>query len=486
MSARTAQRLVLALAPSVLLWHSAPAAQDSVDVQAFVSDSCILADEPFFFPAAASQAAPEGTTARFLPLLGLVVGKLAELYINHKIEGAADKIKSGAVRKDTRYASIKQMNFYRAEFEPAPTIHINARLGCMTIVAAALKPAGTDCTASYVPKALAPESEGKPQKEWKTSRQDDSVENQLRRANICVDGTAKAVYEGRFEFSADGTAYRLKDAGYRINSLLTTQAKGASRSALYTLKISEPGPTDQPVTLSTAWVSLGTVTAGAHSAGSGGDSAPWLQVPPLSVEARRTYEQQTKVQQEVMGEINALKRALQRNQRMVAGMDPRIAAASPAVAAGLTKEKTEIEVQIQAQGAELDARNAEYQDLPRAPLEFMPVTIEVAVTETESEKKARVMLADFIHSNSDMVGSAVGSSVSDVLSKSVNSADLITEPDAGPAAELEQARGQYYDALVASRTGTPGTDAAELTHQLAVATDRYNKVRGSLGLEPVK
>jgi len=487
MSARYAQRLVLVLAPSLLLWQPARAAADSVDVQAFVSDSCILADEPYFFPAAASQVGPDGTTQRFLPLLGLVVGKIAELYINHKIEGAADKIKSGAARKDTRYASIKQMNFYRAEFEPAPTIHINARLGCMTIVAAKLKPAATDCTAAYMPKALAPESVGKPQSEWKTSRQDDSVENQLRRADICVDGTAKAVYEGRFEFSSDGTAYRLKDAGYRINSLLTTQEKGASRSALYTLKISEPGPTDQPVTISTAWVSLGTVTAGAHSAGSGGDSAPWLRVPPLSAEARRTYEQQTKVQQEVMGEIEALKRALQRNQRMVAGLDPRIAAASPAVAAGLTKQKTEIEVQIEAQGAELDARNAEYQDLPRAPLEYMPVTIEVAVTETESEKKARVAVADFIHSNSDMVGSAVGNSVSGVFSKSVSSADVLTEPDAGSdATELELARAQYFDALVAVRTGPPGTDTVEAAHQLALATDRYNKVRGSLGLEPVK
>ena len=45
----------------------------------------------------------------------------------------------------------------------------------------------------------------------------------MRRANVCVDGKAKAVYEARFEFSTDGTAYRLKDAGYRIESLLTTE-----------------------------------------------------------------------------------------------------------------------------------------------------------------------------------------------------------------------------------------------------------------------
>src|SRR5271169_5020831 len=98
----------------------------------------------------------------------------------------------------------------------------------------------------------------------------------------------------------------------------------------------------------------------------------------------------------------------------------------------------------------------------------MPVTIEVAVTETESEKKARVAVADFIHSNSDMVGSAVGNSVSGVFSKSVNSADLVTEPDAGSnGTELEHARAQYFDALVALRTVAPGTDTAEAAHQLA-------------------
>ncbi len=101
-----------------------------------------------------------------------------------------------------------------------------------------------------------------PQKDWKTSRTDDSIENQLRRANVCVDGNARAVYEGRFEFSKDGTTYRLKSAGYRIDSLLTTQEKGASRTVLYTLKITQPGATDQQEALSSAWVDLGTVARG--------------------------------------------------------------------------------------------------------------------------------------------------------------------------------------------------------------------------------
>ena len=95
------------------------------------------------------------------------------------------------------------------------------------MAAAKFEPEPADCTAEYHPKELARETMGLPQSEWKTSRTDDSTENQLRRANICVVDKAHAVYESRFEFSNDGTAYRLKDAGYRIESLLTTPDKAA-------------------------------------------------------------------------------------------------------------------------------------------------------------------------------------------------------------------------------------------------------------------
>lgn len=71
-------------------------------------------------------------------------------------------------------------------------------------------------------KGVGARNYGLAQSQWKTSRTDDSIENQLRRANVCVSGKPRAVYEARFEFSSDGTAYRLKDAGYRIESLLTT------------------------------------------------------------------------------------------------------------------------------------------------------------------------------------------------------------------------------------------------------------------------
>jgi hypothetical protein len=479
--------LSCALCLSLLQMQAAqatPAAHDGVEVRAYVDDTCIIADEPYFLPVTGNK---DQSTAKFLPLLGLVVGKLAELFINHEIQSSADRMKSGAARKDTRYAVTRQMNLYRADFQPAPALGINAKLGCMTIVAASFKPEPADCRAEYAPKELSRETRDLPQNEWKTSRTDDSIENELRRANVCVNGKAKAVYEARFEFSNDGTAYRLKDAGYHIESLLTTSDKGASRTTLYTLKISNPGATDQQEVLSSAWVNIGTVTAGTHASGSKGDAAPWLRVPPMSIEARRIYEEKTKVHQETMGEIEALKRALTRNQRILASMDQRIAAANAETADGLKSERTRVAVQVQTQGAELDARNAEYQDLPRTPLEFMPVTIEVAVTETESEKKAQLALADIIGKNSGVVGSAVGTAATGLMSKSVALTDIKTEPDApDSASELERTRALYFDALVEVESNASGKASADSQRNLAVMKDKYNEVRRSQGLEQLK
>jgi len=478
----SASAVTYALCLSLLPWASvgaAPAAKGNVEVRAYVDDACIVADEPYFILKDANDQA----NAKFLPLLGLLVGKLAELFINHEIESSANKMKSAAARKDTRYAVSRQMNLYRVDFQPTPALRINAKLGCMTIVAATFKPEPVNCTAEYLPKELSHDSRDLPQSQWKTARTDDSVENQLRRANICVDGNAKAVYEARFEFSKDGSAYRLKDAGYRIESLLTTTDKGASRNTVYTLKISDPGATDQQEVLSSAWVNIGAVGAGSRSAGKDDPAAPWLRVPQLSVDARRTYEDKTKVHQEVMGDIDALKRAQIRNQRILDSLDQRISSAGADTQEGLKQERSRIAVQVQTQGAELDARNAEYLDLPRTPLEFMPVTIEVAVTETESEKSSRLALADIIGKNSDVVGSAVATATSGLLSRSLPGK---AAPDAAdPKGELADARASYYDALVESQ-GAAGKNSQDAQRNLALARDKYNAARRSQGLEPIK
>jgi hypothetical protein len=475
-----------ALCLSLLHAQVALAAKETVSVRAYVNDTCIIADEPFFVPVAPAQDGDAQNNAKFLPLLGLVVGKLAELFINHEIQSKANQYKSGVARKDTRYAVTEQMNLYRVDFNPTPALSINARLGCMTIVAGTFKPQASNCSAAYIPKELSKDSVNLPQERWHTTRTDDSIENQLRRADICLDGKARAVYEARFEFSADGTAYRLKDAGYRIETLLTTDKPAVTRTTLYTLKISNPSATDQQEVISSAWVNIGSVKAGAHSEGAAGKDVPWLRVPPLSVEARRNFDDKTKVHQEVAGEIQALQRAHTRNLRQLAGLDQRIGKASQDVLPGLKQERTRLAVQDQTQAAELDARNAEYQDLPRTPLEFMPVTIEVGVTETESEKKAQVALAEIVGSNSDLVASAVGNAATGLLSKAAASGDLKLEPDGAEAkGDLDRARARYYDALIAEKSAEGGAAKQTADRDLLAAKDKYNVARRSLGLEQI-
>ncbi len=483
--ARTAAFLGLSILVAQAAHASRETSHDAVEVRAYLNEACVVADEPFFVPAAAGEDA--GETPKFLPLIGLVVGKLTELFINHEIEGSAERIKAGGARKDTRYAVRRQMNLYRATFDPAPEIGLNAQLGCMTIVAAgSFKPDPADCKAEYHPKELARESLGKPRDEWKTSRSDDSIENQLKRANICLAGKARAVYESRFEFSQDGTAFRLKDAGYHVESLLTTPDKNASRTTVYSLKVSDPGATDQQEVLASAWVDVGTVKAGAQSAGGSGNPDLWWRVPPLSADARRKYDADTRVHQEAIGELEALRRAHTRNQRIMAGLDQRIAAAGPDIAEGLRQERLRIAVQDQSQAAEIEARTAEYRDLPRTPLEFMPVSIEVAVTESESEDKARLALADVIGKTGGAVASALGGAATGALSKSLSAPGLQGEPDSAPGSDIDRARDRYFDALVDARShaGEAGRDDSQ--RRLAAAREDYNQKRRTLGLEPIK
>jgi hypothetical protein len=460
----------------LLLPGVAQSANQKVDVHAYVNDSCILADEPYFLPA------PEGSAAdqqrpKFLPLIGIVVGKLIELYINREVGGAAKQMKQRADRKDTSFATSNEINLYRADLAAMPVLRINANVGCMTIVAARLK-SGTDCTATYLPKKIDPATMQLPQDQWKALRTDDSIENQLRRANICVDGDARAVYETRFEFSKDASAYRLKDAGYRINSLLTTDDKKASRSVLYALKITQPAATEQPEILSSTGVKLGTVAAGSRSNGSADFASPWMKVPTPSPESRRVFDEKTGTRQQLAGEINALKRLILRNQRMIDGMDQRIANASPDLLEGLKQERTKTAVQIQVQQAELDARNSEFEDLPSESLEFMPVQIEVAVTETESEKKSQLAWAEIVGDNSAMLASVVGGQVTTMVSRSMK------RPE--EESPLERARSAYFDALVDVRVNSSAATGAELQHRLQSARLRYNEERRTAGLDPIR
>jgi hypothetical protein len=477
----TQVKIAVVPAVALLLIHGtcAHAAQEKVEVRAYVNDACVLADEPYFLPETGEQL-----TARALPFAGIIVGKLAELLIKYVVKTTAGRISSSAARKDTRYAAVKEANLFRAELQPSPTLRLNSHLGCMTIVAGAFQPDSASCSAAYLPKEITRELALRPQAEWRTTRADNSMQNRLRRANICTAGEPRAVYESRFEFSDDGTAYRLKNAGYSVDTLLTTTDKKATRSVFYTLEISEPGRNDKRETLSTAWVKLGDVTAGSSVTDVDDDSAPWLRVPSLSPDARRAYEQQTRTHQEVFAEIGALERAIVREQRVITALDQRIGAATPQVAEGLAQQKLKSEIQVQTLEAQLQARKEEYADLPQTPLEFMPVSIEVGVTESTSEKRALAALAKVVESSSDMVASVGVTVASGLIARSLDAPQEQGKPD--PGAELESSRAAYFDALVNLKTQAAGADATKVSQDLSLAKTRYNDARRVLGLEAVE
>jgi hypothetical protein len=91
-------------------------------------------------------------------------------------------------------------------------------------------------------------------------------------------------------------------------------------------------------------------------------------------------------------------------------------------------------------------------------------------------------LAEIVGSNSDLVASAVGNAATGLLSKSVGANDIKIDADADSAADLEHARGRYFDALLATKT-EPQAAAAQAS--LAEAKRQYNQARRTLGLEPL-
>jgi hypothetical protein len=92
------------------------AAAEDVEVRAYVNDACIIADEPFCMPQTGREI------ERAFPLGLIIVGKLAELLVNHVIKAAAGRINARGARQDTRYAVVRQMNLYRVDLRPRPRL----------------------------------------------------------------------------------------------------------------------------------------------------------------------------------------------------------------------------------------------------------------------------------------------------------------------------------------------------------------------------
>jgi hypothetical protein len=472
-----ASRLLVAVTSCLCV--GAQAAAPAPELRAYVNEACVVADEPWLVPA---EPLGEDQVARAGPITALVVGKLAEVLISHTIKASAGRISTDAERKDTRYAFARDTNLYRVDFNPQPTLSLNARLGCITLVAAVFSKEA-NCHQQYQPREPAAGFRGKPEHSWQATRADTSVTNVLRRSNICVEGAPRAVYEARFEFSSDGTAWRLVDAGYRVDRLLTSPEKRSERNVFYTLEVLQPtGTVSRGESLTMGLVRLGKVKAGSEGA-EGAGSGPWLRVPPLNVEARRNYEQRTSLLQETWSEIGALERAMKRNEIVAEEVRQRRAAANGDLAKGLAAEETRLAVQQVTLRAELGARRAEYAALPRQSLEFMPVAIEIGLTETRSEQQALLVLANVMKQSSGFISSTAGGQIA-IAARSVDAQaplpSIVLEED--PGATLATARDAWHDARIAHRIAETPDERQFADARLAQARNNYEAQRRALGL----
>jgi membrane carboxypeptidase/penicillin-binding protein len=143
-------------------------------------------------------------------------------------------------------------------------------------------------------------------------------------------------------------------------------------------------------------------------------------------------------------------------------------------------------VDLPADPKEVDARIAEYQSLPQKPMEFMPVTIQVGITESRSEKASLVLLADVINTHSGDMATAGGNLSASLLSRSIDpvKAAAVTVPD--PGAQLDSARAAYFDTLVEYKAAAATQDSAQASEKLADARLRYNQALRAAGLEAIQ
>lgn len=440
--------------------------------RAYTNSSCIIADEPFLMP-----ETTDDTSARTAPWVGMVVGKLINVLITGAIDGISGGMSKRGGRKDTEYVTANNVNLYVADLSSEPQVRLNPEFRCATIVTGDIQPSDYDCSKDYIPREASVEFLDLPPSEWVTTRKDNSVENILKRANVCVVGKVASVFEARIVLSDDRTAYRVDSAGYKINSLFSTKSKSAKRNLFYTMEVVEPTADGDGRVLTMPLLDLGEVSAGVSSLGDIAVSSDWLLVPDISSNARRDFQSDTVVHQEVFGKIGALERVVTRDMRVLAGIEERAKNVSSNIRDALKDEMTNIEIRLIKSDSMLEALRGEYADLPVVAEQYMPVTIRFGITESRSERKALQAIGGILEKNSEMLASKA--------SKMINverSLDAMPEQS-----ELDIARAAYFDAKIALEIKSPSAaDAERLHNELEVAKQSLNAALIAEGLASIE
>jgi hypothetical protein len=148
------------------------------------------------------------------------------------------------------------------------------------------------------------------------------------------------------------------------------------------------------------------------------------------------------------------------------------------LAQGLGTEEARLAVQRVTLEAELSARRAEYAALPHVEQDFMPVAIEVGLTESRSEKPALLALAGVMQQNSGLIGSAASRLT---VSRGIDVAGGAPAAASDPAA-LDAARVAWHDARVAARLAGSEAERAAAAKVLERAARDYRTLGLAAGL----
>ena len=444
-----------------------------VESRAYINGSCIVADEPFLLPETADD-----TSARMAPVFGVFAAKVANALISGVIQGVSGGLDKRGARKDTEYVTANNVNLFAADLSGEPRVRLNPQFRCATIVAGEIQPSAFDCTTEYVPKEVSEEFLTRPQSEWVTTRTDNSVENILKRANVCVVGAVRSVFEARIVLSDDSTAYRVDSAGYTLNGLHDTKSKSAKRNLFYTMEVVEPSPDGDGRVMTMALIVLGELSAGASSLGDIALSSDWLSVPETPTSVSQDFQSETAVHQEVYGKITALERVVARDSRYLAGIEERTKTVEPEIRAALQDEMTTVQIRLVTSDSMLEALRGEYRDLPDIDAQYLPVTIRFGITETRSESKAMKQIAAAIEANSEKLANSAASMIG---------VERSLDTDFGDE-DLDSLRADYFDAIVALDIESPESIAAaeKLQIDLEMAKQSYNVALIEAGLSPVE
>ena len=397
--------LSLAAMPRILVLFAAlvicagPA--NGQELRVYLNDSCVVADEPI--------VVPDANESKGLPFAGLIVSSSGQAMMRGLIRGIAWGLAKISSRRDYLYSATQELYLYNVDYDNEPRPQLNANLNCMTVVAGRFARYDVDCNAKYEPLVL--DDADVMKMSLADVRRGRSAANVLRRANICLDGEPDMLIENRMVLSEDGSAFRLQGAGREINRLLSTDKSNVKRGLLLTASLFAPSPDGLGRHLSTHWINYGMVSPQGRVDEYFDDAgSTYTPVPGMSGMVLENFARDSAAYREVFDRASELERSIVRQSRQASELESQLDSTDTKHASTLNEEVKFLNNQIVSQTAELAALRQEYDNLPGGRYSYMPVTLQLTITETRDEKRLLFLLALTLDAKSRDIAKAISDS----------------------------------------------------------------------------